>query len=458
MDDQADGLAGPRRRLAATAIWIAMAITVLDTAILNVGLPYMAHALAISPSDSLWVIHGYQLAIVASLLIFAALGDALGYRRIYLSGLVVFTLASLGCALAESWLSLVAWRVIQGIGASAIMSVNGALVRHTFPAAHLGRAMGINALVIALSALAAPPIGGLVMSITSWPWLFGINLLFGVLAFVLGWHNLPDARGGPTLIDAFAAILSILAALSLLGGTMGGVESGNLALILGSFVIFVGTFSALWHRSVKSITPLLPVDLMTNPILAKAYIGSICNFSAQSMILSALPFYLRHTQAYQPWLIGLTVGAIPLGLGLISPWAGRWSDTVSNRRLQGGGLNLAALGLAGYALVPVSEPFAMGLCGLMTGAGFGLFQVPNNRRMMITPMRQRGGAAAGMLALSRLSGQITGVVMAGLVLRLLTPTNGYFGFVAAAMALLGGMIARSMDFQSPGIAHSQNRD
>jgi len=174
-----DGLPQPRRTLAALAIWTAMAITVLDTAIVNVGLPTIAGELAVAPGAVLWITQAYQLAIVASLLPFAALGETLGYRRIYLAGLALFTLASLGCALSASWASLVSARVLQGLGAAAIMSVNGALVRYTFPSSRLGQALGINAMVISVSALAAPALGGAILTVATWPWLFGINVVLG---------------------------------------------------------------------------------------------------------------------------------------------------------------------------------------------------------------------------------------------------------------------------------------
>lgn len=439
MDRQADGLPPSRRVPAAIAIWIAMAITVLDSTIVNVGLPYIAHALAVAPATGLWLVHGYQLAIVAGLLPLAALGDAWGYRRVYLAGLVLFTLASLGCALAGDWPLLLALRIAQGLGAAAIMSVNGALVRHVFPATRLGWAMGINALVIALSALAAPAMGGLILSVASWPWLFGIALLPGGMALAAGWRTLPCARGDGTPPDILAAAMSILAMLSLFGGAAAGFERGDPMLTMAALLLFAGAFTLLWRRSLRSAAPLLPVDLLKNPVLVRAYLGSICNFAAQMTLLSALPFYLRHQPGYPPWLIGLTVGAVPLGLAMASPWAGRRADRASADRVQGGGLMLAAGGLAGYALVPAAQPVAVALCGLIAGAGFGLFQAPNSRKMMAYAPRQRGGAAAGMLALSRLSGQIGGVAMAGWIFGLTASSNGRFGLVAAAIALIGSL-------------------
>lgn len=394
MTPTSDGLPQPRRAVAALAIWMAMAITVLDTAIVNVGLPAIVRELAVNPGDGLWIVQGYQLAIAASLLPFSALGEALGYRRIYRAGLALFTLASLGCALSTSWAVLVAARVLQGLGASAIMSVNGALVRHTFPTARLGQALGINALVISTSALAAPALGGAILTVAKWPWLFGINLAFGASAFALGARALPDARGAAVAPDITAALGTVVAVLSLFGGMTTGLEQRDWGLTLGSLAIFLGTLLWLWRRSSQQSAPLLPVDLMREAVLARAYLSSVANFVAQGTVLVALPFHLHQALGYTPLATGLLVGTIPLGLGAAAPWAGRHADRHPASSLGQTGLLLAACGLAGFALFPGPQPLALSLCGLLSGLGFGLFQGPNNRRMLAAAPRQRRLASA----------------------------------------------------------------
>src|SRR5580692_3880763 len=129
-----DGLPVPQRYWSALAIWIALAMAVLDGAIANVALPTIARELSATPDQSIWVVNGFQLAVVVSLLPLAALGEMIGYRRVFLGGIVLFTLASLGCALAHSFPVLVFARVVQGLGSAGIMSVNGALLRFSYPA------------------------------------------------------------------------------------------------------------------------------------------------------------------------------------------------------------------------------------------------------------------------------------------------------------------------------------
>ena len=143
----------------------------------------------------MWIVNSYQLTITVLLLPLAALGDRLGYRRVFIPGLVLFTIGSVGCALAHSLPSLIVARIVQGGGAAGIMSMNPALVRATYPAKTLGRGIGYNALVLSISAAAGPTLAAIILSVASWPWLFLINLPVGIAAVILSASGrLPHAR------------------------------------------------------------------------------------------------------------------------------------------------------------------------------------------------------------------------------------------------------------------------
>lgn len=451
-----DGLPTPRRWLAAGAIWLAMAVTVLDSSIANVALPVIARDLAASAMISLWVIHIYQLAVVCSILTLAAIGEIVGYARVYLVGLAVFTASSCACAASGSVGELIGWRLVQGLGAAAIMSVNGAMVRFTFPARHMGQAFGINTMVIAISATAAPVIAGMILALVSWRWLFGINLFFGVLALTMGWRSLPDARGLLSRLDTASALMTAAAMACLFGASAIGLERADGVLVGVGLVGFALLAAALVRRTRGQNRPLLPVDLMRVLALRRAYLASICNFAAQTLLLVAMPFYLRNGFGYTPLRTGLMVAAIPLGLALAAPLAGRWADRSSRIGPGQMGLPLAACGLLGLAAVPGDSLPAVALAGLICGIGYGLFQAPNNRTMIATAPPSRSGAAAGMLALSRLSGQMTGVVIAGLLLHHLPGKSSRFGLVAAIIAGVGALLAlnRSADSRDRPCGHS----
>jgi DHA2 family multidrug resistance protein-like MFS transporter len=180
-----DGLETPRRYWALTGLWTGMAMSVIDSSIANIALPSIARDLAVSPSTTTWVVTAYQIAIIMTLLPVAALGERLGYGRVYLGGLILFILMSIACAVAPNLEVLAASRFIQGLGAAAMMGVNGAQMRHTWPKALLGRGIGYNAVVVSCTAAAGPALAGFILSLGSWHWLFLINIPVGLAAMFL---------------------------------------------------------------------------------------------------------------------------------------------------------------------------------------------------------------------------------------------------------------------------------
>ena len=189
-----DGLPLPQRTWAILTIALGLTLAVLDGAIANVALPTIAHDLDASPASSIWVVNAYQLAVTISLLPLASLGDIYGYRRVYQYGLIVFTIASLGCALSDSLLTLTIARVVQGFGAAGIMSVNGALVRFIYPRRWLGRGVGLNATIGSIASAVGPTVAAGILSVAPWPWLFAVNVPIGAVAIPMALRTLPQTR------------------------------------------------------------------------------------------------------------------------------------------------------------------------------------------------------------------------------------------------------------------------
>src|ERR1700680_2792851 len=203
-----DGLPADRRGWASATIFTAVAMASLDTAIANIALPAIASDLHVGPADVIWVVNAYQIALAATLLPLAALGEIVGHRRIYLGGLLLFTLASLACALAWSLPSLLVARVLQGLGASGIMSVNTALVRFVYPGRLQARGFGHNALVVATAFTLGPTIASGILSIGPWSWLFAINIPFGFVAILIGLKTLPRTPRATHAFDFPGALLA----------------------------------------------------------------------------------------------------------------------------------------------------------------------------------------------------------------------------------------------------------
>src|SRR6201992_686616 len=206
--EHADGLPQPQRNWAVLTIALGLVMSVIDGSIANVALPTIAQALHASPAFSIWIVNGYQLAITISLLPLASLGEIIGYRKVYLGGLVLFTLASVFCAVSDTLLLLTIARIMQGFGAAGILSVNAALVRYTYPRAQLGRGIGINALVVATSAAVGPTVAAAIRAVGSWTYLFAINIPLGIAALALGWRMLPHTARSAHGFDWQSAALS----------------------------------------------------------------------------------------------------------------------------------------------------------------------------------------------------------------------------------------------------------
>jgi MFS transporter, DHA2 family, multidrug resistance protein len=438
MNTEQDGLRAPQRYWSAATIWLALTLSVLDGSIANVALPTIAGDLSAPAAEAVWVVNAYQLAIVISLLPMAAIGEMVGFRRVFQVGVVVFTLGSLGCTFAHSLPMLALARAIQGFGAAGIMSQNGALVRFTYPSKMLGKGLGLNALVASAGAALGPTVASGILAVASWQWLFAVNIPIGIVTFLLGRRSLPDNPKSGSFDVKGTALNALMFGFGFIGIDLltrgGDVRIGLAALLLGA-----GSGLLLVLHSRSQSQPIVPFDLMRNPVFSLSVATSIASFAAQMLAFVSLPFFFEGVLHRTQVETGLLMTPWPLAVGIGAPIAGRLADTVSAAVLSAAGLLVLCLGLALLAVLPGNASWAdiawrMALCGL----GFGFFQAPNNRSMLSTAPLSRSGAAGGMLATARLTGQTIGAILAAISFRL----AGHSEMVAlATAAALAGMAA-----------------
>ena len=440
-----NGLPLPRRYWAIFAIAMGITLSVLDGAIANVALPTIATDLNATPATSIWVVNAYQLATVISLLSLSALGDMIGYRKIYISGLVVFTLASLACAFSRSLVSLTLARTFQGFGSAAIASVNTSLIRIIYPQHFLGRGMGINALVVAVSSVAGPTVAAGVLSVASWPWLFAVNLPVGIAAFILSCKFLPenpvkikgrrfDWRDGVLNALTFGLLIASIEGYAHGMGLEHIVPGIILALVVGYFFV---------RRQLRNPFPILPLDLLRIPIFSLSIVTSICSFLAQMLAMVSLPFFMQEVLGRDEVSTGLLMTAWPVAIVFTAPVAGLLVERVHAGILGAIGLSIFSMGLFFTAFLPDAPTdgailWRLALCGL----GFGLFQSPNNSIIISSAPAGRSGGASGMLATARLLGQTTGAALVALFFHLF-PSEGMHVclFVGGTLAGLGAMVS-----------------
>src|SRR6202051_2065706 len=443
MVEHADGLPRPQRNWAILTIALGIVMAVMDGAIANVALPTIARDLDASPAFSIWIVNGYQLAITISLLPLASLGEIIGYRRVYLAGLLLFTIASLFCALAHTLLLLTVARVIQGFGAAGIMSVNMALVRYIYPRDLLGRGIGLNAMVVAVSAAVGPTVAAAILAVGTWPYLFAVNIPLGIAALAIGWRFLPHAMRAGHAFDGQSAGLSAVA----FGLGIAAIDSAGhgeaLAACLSEFSIAAVAGVLLVLRQTHTASPLLPVDLLRIPIFALSIATSMASFCAQMLAFVALPFYLESRFGYSAVEIGLLVTPWPIAVAFAAPLAGRLVERYPAGLLGGIGLLLFALGLGTLAWLPADPAIPDVIWRMaLSGLGFGLFQTPNNRTMIAAAPRERSGGASGMLGTARLLGQTTGAALVALFLARSPADGTRIALLAGAgFALLGAVLS-----------------
>ena len=414
---QQDGLPLPRRNWAMAVIALGMTMAVLDGAIANVALPTIAGDLHVNPSSSIWVVNAFQLAMTISLLAFSSLGDLWGYKRVYVLGLSMFTVTSLICALSDSFITLVIARGLQGFSAAAITSVNTALLRVIFPARFLARGMGINGLIIAVAAAAGPTVAAGILAIADWPWLFAINVPLGLTALLLGIKHLPRQEERTKRKFDYISAIANAVTFGLLIYTLDGFahhEKMDFLFIQLIVLAVVGTYYV--RRQLTQTTPLLPLDLLRIPIFRLSILTSICSFIAQMTAMVSLPFFLQNTLGHSEVMTGLLLTPWPLATLVTAPLAGYLVERIHPGILGSVGMALFAVGLFSLSsLTAESSDISIILRLMLCGAGFGLFQTPNNSTIISSAPTQRSGGASGMLGMARLLGQTTGTTLVALL-------------------------------------------
>lgn len=431
----------PGRALAVGAVLTAMTLVVLDAGMTNLALPTIASALGVSPAAAVLVVTAYQTALLVALLPTAALGERLGYRRVFASGVWLFVVASVLSACAPSLPWLVAARALQGLGGAAILALGVPLLRFSVPPQRLGAAIGWNALTVALASSAGPGVGALILSHLEWPWLFAANVPLGI-AVLVACRHLPRTPSGSHRLD--------FASMALSGGMFAGLFIG--AQILPARPLLAGSLVAaglmclglLVRREAPKAAPLVPFDLLRQTSLRLSVIASVLCFTGQTAAMLALPFYLQQGLGQSASATAVHMMVWPLSVAVTAIAAGRLADRFSTARLCAAGGLILAFGLISAALWHLKEDVRpLLLFAAACGMGFGLFQTPNNRNIFLSTPLERSAASGGLQGTARLTGQTAGGVLMTLLFTLAPMgTAPRLGLgIGGALALLAGLVS-----------------
>jgi DHA2 family multidrug resistance protein-like MFS transporter len=438
-----DGLPLPRRYIAIGAISAGTALTIIDGGIATVALPTIARDLNVGSSAVVTVVTVYQLILAMALLPFSGLGDRIGLKRMYQYGQLIFTVATLLCFFAKSLPFLLIVRAAQALGAAAALSVSSALIRSIYPSKQLGRGLGINSVVVSSSAALAPTIGGLVLAVAPWPWVFASAVPFAVLSLVLG-RALPEPRKHDEPFDVLGAVMCA----AMIGLIIGGAESavhGDSPIVSAAIVLtgaVIGWFFV--KREQGETKPILPIDLLARPVLALSAIGAYTAFIASMTLLLSTPFRLTHAYGFSAAEVGAAIAPWPLANMFVAPLSGWLSDRYPAGLLGGIGMGISICALLLIAFMPVDPSYfdiawRMALCG----SGFGMFMAPNARLIIGSAPRERAAAAGGLVSTVRLVGQTTGATLVAALLAMGVGAGMTPPLVAAGLALVAGLCSLS---------------
>jgi EmrB/QacA subfamily drug resistance transporter len=426
-------------RIALAVATLASFLTPFMGSATNVALPAIGREMGLHAIDLGWVATAYLLSAAVFLVPFGKLADIHGRKRVFVGGLVVYTVTSLLCALAPSYPFLVAGRIGQGLGGGMVFGTGIALLTSIFPPGKRGLVLGVNVAAVYLGLSLGPPLGGLLTQHLGWRSVFAANVPLGAIAAALGaWGLVGEWRESPgDRLDVPGAAL-YGAGLSALMYGLGRVPSATGWALAVAGVVALAVFVA-WERRAEH--PLLDMALFAeNRVFAFSNLAALINYAATFAVGFLLSLYLQSVRGLSPQAAGGLLTAQPVVMAALSPFAGRLSDRVDPRVVASSGMGLIAVGLALLALVSPATPFAFLVgCLLLLGAGFALFSSPNTNAVMASVEKRSYGVASATLATMRLVGQMLSMGVASLVLALFVGreavgTEGAAGFVAGMRA------------------------
>ena len=430
----------PLRTLAGIAgLSFGTALIVLDGGIANVALPTIARDLRVDGSAAVLVVTVYQLVLVMTLLPLSAVGDRIGFRRLYRYGLLLFAGASLLAFFTHSLAFLLVVRALQALGAGAALSVTSALLRSLYAPEHLGRGLGFNSVVVSSAAALAPTAGGLVLAVAAWPWLFALATPLALASLALA-RFLPEPPPRAEAFDFTGALLCAATFGLIIGGLESGVHGTSPVVSAAIVAIGIGVAVVLVRNQRAQARPVLPVDLLARPVIALSAFGGLLVFVASMTLLVSLPFRLEHSFGFTPQQVGAAIAPWPLTTLFVAPLAGTLSDRYPAGVLGGIGMAVATTALVLMALLPEHLSYfdiawRMALCG----AGFGLFMSPNARLVMGSSPRSRAASAGGLISTMRLLGQTTGATLVAALLALGLGGGRVPAFTAATLTVIAGL-------------------
>ncbi|MBF0550047.1 MAG: MFS transporter [Deltaproteobacteria bacterium] len=400
------------------AIGLGVLMATLDMGIVNVALPTLIRQLHTDFATIQWVILSYVLVITSLMLGVGRLGDMLGRKKIYITGLAIFTLGSLLCGLAPGVGWLIAFRSLQGLGAVMMQSLGSAIVVEAFPSSERGRALGAMGGVVSVGLALGPALGGVLIGMAGWRAVFLVNVPIGIIAGLAATRYVPSSkiRMIKQHFDFWGASIMLLTLVCYaFGMTLGQRHGFDYPVTLDLLAATLVGLAAFLVAEKRADQPMVNLDMFRTPRFG---LGLLLGFLAFLSLAGGyvLTFFLTLVKGHSVEQVGLEMMVIPLMMGLVAPWAGTLSDRFGTRPISlTGQLILIGGFLAASTLDANVNELGYVLRLAPIGLGMGMFQSPNNSAIMGAVQPQQLGIASGLVALSRTLGTTSGVPLIGSV-------------------------------------------
>ena len=401
-----------------TAVAMGTLLATIDGSIVNVALPTLVRELNTDFATVQWVVLAYLLTVTTLLLSVGRLADMIGKKQIYTMGFIVFTLGSFLCGLASNVYMLILMRVIQALGATMVFALGTAIVTESFPPQERGRALGIIGTVVSIGIIIGPTLGGLIIDIFSWHWMFFVNIPVGIVGILMIIRFVPNIKPeGNQKFDFLGAIMLFLSLLLLLAALTVGQNLGFTDIrILALFVAGIACLALFILVEKRAQQPMIDLSLFRQSLLSINLITGFMIFISISGVMILIPFYLENVLGYSTRQVGLLIAVLPISMGIIAPISGSFSDRFGTRIMAVIGLGVLLFGFSLLTTLSVdTSALNFVLLYIPLGVGMGIFQSPNNSAIMGSAPPDKLGVVSGMLALNRTLGQTTGIAIIGAI-------------------------------------------
>jgi EmrB/QacA subfamily drug resistance transporter len=394
-------------------------MTTLDSSIVNVALPTMSRELGTTMAGIEWVVTSYLITICATILLFGRLGDIVGKSKVFKIGIGVFTLGSLFCGLSNSLIMLILSRIIQAIGAGAAMATNQGIITETFPPTKRGRALGMTGTAVALGTMVGPTLGGLIVSVAPWEYIFLINIPIGILVYigvlkVLNFKKITEK----VLFDIKGTFLFMISIIMLFTSINFGQSIGYTnPIIMGAFVLSLVLLFIFIKVEQKIISPMLDINIFKNKLFSLSIFCGFTSFVSIGAINIILPFYYQDVLKLTPSAAGLMMTVSPIILAIVAPISGHLSDKLGSEKISCIGLSILTIGI--FSLTIFNQYTSLIIVAIFVGLvslGSGIFQSPNNSLIMSTVDKIKLGIAGSVNGLVRNLGTTTGIALSTSIL------------------------------------------